>query len=191
MRIFTLLLAMAAGLAMTSPAQAAPNCDRACLYAVLDQYLAALTARDPSRAPLASNARYTENNVALKVGDGVWSTIASMGAYDFRFADSETGGVGFYGVLTEAKTAAPFTLRLKVKNKKITEIETIVARPQDSLVPFTTAEIAAKPVLNEMLTPEQRTPRKRMIELANGYFDTLQQNNGQIHTVFDPACNRR
>jgi hypothetical protein len=192
MRIFTLLLAMAvAGLAGLGSAQAAPKCDRACLYGVLDRYLAALTAKDPSKAPLASNVRNTENNVALKVGDGVWGTIASMGTYDFRFADPETGGIGFYGVLTEAKTAAPFTLRLKVKDKKITEIETIVARPQDSLVPFTTAEIAAKPVLNEMLAPGQRTPRKRMIELANGYFDTLQRNNGQIHTVFDPACNRR
>ncbi|MDP3737651.1 MAG: hypothetical protein Q8R02_09690 [Hyphomonadaceae bacterium] len=192
MRLLAVILAMAAaGCASMTAAQQSANCDRTCLYGVLDEYLAALAAKDPSKAPLASDVRYTENNVALKVGDGVWGTIASMGKYDFRFADPEAGGIGFYGVLTEARTAAPYTLRLKVKDKKITEIETIVARPQDSLVPFTTADLTDKPILNEILTPEQRTPRKRMIELADGYFNTLQQNNGQIHTVFDPACNRR
>jgi hypothetical protein len=189
------LLATLLTLALTGCASMAPqtaSCDRACLYDVLDQYLAALAAKDPSKAPLASDVRYTENNVALKVGDGVWGTIASLGEYDFRFADPQTGGIGFYGVLTEAKTAAPYTLRLKVNgNKQITEIETIIARPQDSLVPFTTAEITDNPLLNEILPPGQRTSRARMIELSDGYFNTLQQNNGTIHTVFDPKCNRR
>jgi hypothetical protein len=192
MRIFTLLLAVAVtGLAALGSAQAAPKCDRACLYGVLDQYLAALAAKEPSKAPLASNVRNTENNVALKVGDGVWGTITSLGSYDFRFADPATGGVGFYGVLTEYKTAAPFALRLEVKGGRIAEIETVITRPQDAGIPFVTADIAAKPVLEEMLAPSERTPRKRMIELANGYFDTLQQNDGRLHTEFDPACNRR
>jgi hypothetical protein len=176
----------------TSMAAQTGSCDRACLYGVLDQYLAALAARDPAKAPLAADVRYTENNVALKVGDGVWATLASIGAYDFRFADPQTGGIGFYGVLTEAKTAAPYVLRLKVNGaRRITEIETVIARPQDSLVPFTTAEITDNPLLNEILPPGERTSRQRMIELANGYFDTLQQNNGAIRTVFDPKCNRR
>ena len=190
MRLIAAIVALAAS-GCASMAPQAADCDRACLYGVLDQYLAALTAKNPSKAPLASNVRYTENNVALKVGDGVWSTVASLGRYDFRFADPQTGGIGFYGVLTEAKTAAPYALRLEVKNKQITEIETIIARPQDSLVPFTTAEITDNPLLNEIPPPSQRTPRARMIELANGYFDTLQQNNGAIHTIFDPKCNRR
>jgi hypothetical protein len=189
-RLLAAILALAASGCASMTLHAA-SCDRACLYGALDQYLTAFAAKDPSKAPLAANVRYTENNVALEVGDGVWATLASLGKYDFRFADPQTGGVGFYGVLTEAKTAAPYTPRLKVKNRQITEIETIIARPQDSLVPFTTAEITDNPLLNEILPPDQRTPRSRMIELADGYFNTLQQNNGAIHTVFDPKCNRR
>jgi hypothetical protein len=54
-------------------AQAAePSCDRACLEGFVDQYLAALVAQDPSRLPLAKNARYTENGQELKLGDGMW-----------------------------------------------------------------------------------------------------------------------
>jgi hypothetical protein len=188
------LLATLLALALTSCASMAPqaaSCDRACLYGVLDKYLAALAAKDPSKAPLASNVRYTENNVALKIGDGVWGTLTSLGSYDLRFVDPATGGVGHYGVLTEHKTAAPFALRLKVKGGRIAEVETVITRPQDAGIPFVTADIAAKPVLEEMLPPAQRTPRARMIELADGYFSTLQQNDGRLHTEFDPACNRR
>ena len=35
------------------------ECDRECLEGFVDQYLAAMVAHDPSRAPFAENARYT------------------------------------------------------------------------------------------------------------------------------------
>jgi hypothetical protein len=62
--------AMAAGTLMAQEAN--PACDRACLNGFIDRYLAALEARDPSRLPLTENARYTENCVTLKLGDGLW-----------------------------------------------------------------------------------------------------------------------
>jgi hypothetical protein len=46
-------------------------CDRACLEGFVNQYLAALEARDPSRLPLTKSAKYTENGVPLKLGDGM------------------------------------------------------------------------------------------------------------------------
>ena len=60
----------------------APNCDRACLYAFLDQYLDALKMKDPSRLPLAKNFRYSENNVMMDIGDGVWGTVTGLGNYN-------------------------------------------------------------------------------------------------------------
>ncbi len=36
-------------------------CDRACLRAIAERYLSAMLAHDPHQAPLAVNARYTEN----------------------------------------------------------------------------------------------------------------------------------
>ena len=46
------------------------SCDRECLYGVLDRYLEALVAKDPSRVPWAKTVKNTENNVSLTVGDG-------------------------------------------------------------------------------------------------------------------------
>ena len=63
-------------------AAAAGACDRACLYGFLDQYLDALKAKDPSRLPLAKGFKYTENNVAMNIGDGVWGTVTGLGSYN-------------------------------------------------------------------------------------------------------------
>ena len=37
-----------------------------------------------------------------------------------------------------------------------------------------------KPIFQQNLTPEQRRPRERLISVADGYFDTLQLNDGQL-----------
>jgi hypothetical protein len=183
------LVALAAG--ANVPAGAAASCDRACLYGVLDAYLGALKAGDPARAPWGRGAVSSENNVVLPAGDGLWGTITGLGDYDLRFADSATGQVGFYGVLRETDTDSPMALRLKVRHGRIVEAETLVARPQEAGVPFVSAALTTNPLLNEILPPAERSPRARMIELADGYFSTLQQNDGTLHTVFDEHCNRR
>ena len=185
-----LVFALSLGIpAAAAPAAGAP-CGRSCLYGVLDAYLAALKAKDPARAPWAKEVRNSENNVALKVGDGLWGTIAALGDYDLRFADPTTGGVGFYGVVREGVTDSPFGLRLKVQGGKITEVETVVSRPQDDGVPFVTAKLVDKPMLHDVLAPSDRSPRARMIALADGYFSTLQRNDGTLRTRFDDDCNR-
>ncbi len=183
------LAVLAAGTA--APAAAATGCDRACLYGVLDAYLAALQARDPARAPFARHAVTSENNVVLEAGDGLWGTITALGDYQLRFADPQAGQVGFHGVVHETDTASPLALRLKVRRGRIVEAETIVARPQEAGSPFLTAALTPLPVLEQIVPPEERSTRQRMIELADGYFSTLQLNDGTLHTEFDPRCNRR
>jgi hypothetical protein len=164
---------------------------RQSLYAVLDTYLAALKARQPSRVSWTAGAVYTENNVALKPGDGLWGTVTGLGDYDFRFADPQTGGVVFYGTVTETDTASPFALRLKIRQGHVLEAETVVARPLDAGVPFVNAKLSARPELNEVLPTAERISRERLVAAANGYFDTLQRNDGTLHTEFEPGCNRR
>jgi len=163
---------------------------RAQLYAVLDQYLAALKARDPSRVRWAPRVRNTENNVALHVGDGLWGTITALGSYDLRFADPLTGQVAFFGTVTETEETAAFTVRLKVADGRVEEAETLVVRQLDSGIKFEGQKFEHKPVMNEMLPAAQRLPRERMISLADGYFDTLQLNDGTLFTRFHKNCNR-
>jgi hypothetical protein len=177
--------------ARADAASAPRACDRACLYGVLDAYLAALKAGDPGRVPWAARVRNSENNVELRIGDGLWGTITGLGDYAMRTADPQTGEVAVFGIVEETTTKAPYATRLKVVNKTVAEVETLVVRPQDAGIPFVNAEITAKPVFNEILPRELRTPRDQMVAAANGYFDTLQLNDGTLHVEFTDDCNRR
>jgi hypothetical protein len=89
------------------------QCDRQCLYGYLDKYLDALKAKDPSRLPLAESVRFSENNVMMGIGDGLWNTISGIGDYDLRLADTETGNVGWYGVVDENGNLALMALRIR------------------------------------------------------------------------------
>lgn len=63
-------------------------------------------------------------------------------------------------------------------------------RAADSGLKFPAAVFEHKPVLNERLDPSERASRARMIALANGYFDTLELNDGTILTHIHPQCER-
>lgn len=175
----------------SEPMQPTPTCDRACLYRVLDNYLAARDAHDARKVKWAARVMNTENNVALRPDDGLWGTITARGDYEMRFADEQTGQVAIFGVVQETTTRSPYATRLKVVDRAVAEAETIVARPEDAGVPFVTADIAVKPIWNTVLPAAQRTPRQKMIDAANGYFETLQLNDGTLHTEFTPDCDRR
>jgi hypothetical protein len=193
MRRLILLLASSIlpALAIAQPLRTPATCDRQCLYSVLDGYLAALKARDPHRLRWAARVKNTENNVELLPGDGLWGTITALDAYEMRFADPEEGQVAIFGVVEETTTKSPYATRLKVVNGTIAEVETIVVRPQDAGIPFVNADIKPLPVWEELLPESQRTPRTKMVAAANGYFDTLQLNDGTLHVEFTEDCNRR
>ena len=79
---FPVLAACAAVLAaLPLPASGQTACDRACLEGLVDRYLDALVAHDPTRLPLASNVRFTENGVRLDIGDAQWKTVIGKGNY--------------------------------------------------------------------------------------------------------------
>ncbi len=160
------------------------------LYAALDTYLAALRSHDPARCSWADTVHHTENNVALGIGDGLWGTLSRLGSYDLRFADVETGQVGFFGSVIETRDESPLTVRIRVAAGRIAEVETIVVRAADSGLRFPDPTFEDKPALNETLEPGERVPRARMIALADGYFDTLQLNDGTILTRIHPHCTR-
>jgi hypothetical protein len=178
--------------ARDASAVASNDCDRKCLYRFLDQYMDALVAKDPSRLPWAKTVKFTENNVALQVGDGAWGTISGTGAEDLRAADTVNGQAAWFGVIDERGAKSFFALRLKVEDHKISEVETIIDRKGYGPGPFGDPDaLKPLPILAEDVPSAERRPRARMIALADGYFNTLQLNDGQIFTVFDPACSRR
>jgi hypothetical protein len=166
------------------------SCDRNCLYGVLQQYLDALAKRDPKLVAWAPVVRNSENNVVIPVGDGLWGTLTKLGSYQLRMADAETGQVAFYGAVDESGAVSPFVVRLQVEQQRVAEVETLVRRKADDANYMADPVFEDKPVLNEFVPAEQRLPRERLISIANGYFDTLQLNDGTLFTQFDPKCDR-
>jgi len=156
---------------------------------VLDAYLAALTARNAARVDWAAGARTSENNVMLPIGEGLWGTITAIGSYQLRFADPQSGEVGYFGTVTETHEESGFTLRLKVDQRgKVTEAESVVVRQSDSGIKFENQRFWDKPILNANVA--KPLARDAMIKLADGYFSTLQLNDGTLHTKFHPDCDR-
>jgi hypothetical protein len=159
------------------------------LYAVLDDYLSALGKRDAAAVRWADAPLPSENNVMLARDDGLWGTIESVGTYQLKFADPATGHVGYFGTVHEHIEESAYALRLKIKeNGQIEEAETIVVRQSDSGIKFENPRYWDKPILNAGV--ENPSPREEMVRLSNGYFDTLQLNDGTLHTRFHPDCNR-
>jgi hypothetical protein len=163
--------------------------DRAGLYQVLDHYLKALGRRDAQAVSWAPSHRTSENNVMLERGDGLWGTIEGIGDYRLRFADPTTGHVGYFGTVHEHIEESALTVRLKVDSDgRIEEVESIVVRQSDSGIKFEDPRYWDKPILNA--NAEKPGSRNDMIRLSNGYFDTLQLNDGTLHTRFHVDCNR-
>lgn len=176
---------------MTAEFNARPRLpSRGELYATLDMFVAGLLARDPARVRWAERVMQTENNVALVVGDGLWNTITGRGDYDLRFADPMTGQVGLFSTVIETDDESAFSLRLGIVEGAIAEVEMIVVRQADMAWPFRNQRFWRKPVMEEIVPPESRRTRERMIALADGYFSTLECNDGTLFTRFHPDCNR-
>ena len=174
-------LALAAAICLAAGPRASAettSCDRSCLTSVLDAYLTALAARDPSRAPVATEYRATEDAVEMRLGDGLWKTATGIGSYRIDLADPVSGNVGYIGEIEEGDGRVNIALRLKVKDRKIVEIESILGRGR---VPGTSIVPSPRPSLSKIIPLAERLSREKMIETANANFDAILNADGSIY----------
>ncbi|MGX7894626.1 hypothetical protein [Tsuneonella sp. HG222] len=182
-------MAQAAG---EDSAVVAPACDRACLLGALGQHMAALRAKDPTRMPLAKGVRIAENNVLLAPGQGLWRTLTDLDATGLEAADPLTGNAAWFGSARENGQPVILAVRIHVNAaRQIDEIESVVHRKTALPAPFgDVTKMVHDPEFNQILPPEQRRPRERMMSIADGYFSTTELNDGQIFTDFAKDCSR-
>jgi hypothetical protein len=179
----------AACTAAARPAKAADaECDRACLENVVDNYLDALAARDPSKVPFAAGVRFTENTAKLKPGEGFWQTANGRGTFRLYFAEPEAGEAGFIGTMREWDNPVIFCLRLKVGAGKITEVEDFVVRDAGAGKDLETK--TPNPLFTQAVPTAERQTREELVKTANLYFSGLQNNDGQGVYPFTDDCNR-
>jgi hypothetical protein len=174
------------------------TCDRECLNGFVDRYLDAVVAHDPSRLPVTKFVKFTENGQQLVLGDGFWRSATGRGTYKFYVDDPEAGEVGFEGTMQEAganngSDPVILALRLKIEDRQISEVETIVARGQFAQGGAKNLEKLSgpRPAFLEDIPPAERVSRLDLIKTANKYFSGMQQDDGKgDYSFFADDCNR-
>jgi len=178
---------------LAPPADYDPNfnydCDRACLNSYVDQYLAALVAHDPSRLPLARQVKFTENGQALPLGEGLWGTASGIGNYKIYADDPQAGEVVFVGTMLENGAPIILNARLKIEIRRISEIETLIARKEAGSLARPENLVTPNLLFSETVPPAERRSRANMIAIANSYFSAIEKGHAS-YVPFDQDCNR-
>jgi hypothetical protein len=148
--------------------------DRAGLKKVLDDYLNALIARDPSSLPLASDLRFTENGEVIRLGEGLWKSASRVRTETrLDFIDVTAGQAGTQLVIEEnGSTPVICQFRIRLVDGSITEVESIAVRNGD-LKFFEPEGMKPVPVFHEAVPPARRMTRERLIETVERYVDLL------------------
>jgi hypothetical protein len=187
-RVFWLALICAPLIYTHSITAKAAVCGRPCLEHIADQYRAAYLKHDPSGAPISKHVRFTENNVEmLQFPDGSWDTVTQEVGPALTFSDPQTGNVGIYTSILQRETQGFLAVRLKVEGGQIVEIEHILSTKRNLSSPPTPIGDVHKQNhdanFTSIVPPKERASRTELISLANGYFSTLQKNDGTIRNT--------
>jgi len=152
------------------PAAAQPACDRACLTAIVTTYLTAMTAHDPSRVPVADGVRVTEDTKQIALGEGLWKNISALRPYRQDFLDVREGVAATFGVAEEGGMPALIAVRLKVVNRKISEIESMVVRSREEGVLFQPDAFKTPNAgMGHVPAAEERHSREDLVRIASLY----------------------
>lgn len=170
MRTPLLALALALPLAAAPANAATPDCDRACLADFVTQYLSALVAHNPALLPLSDHVRFTEDSVDKKLGEGLWKDASKLRGYRQDILDVRQGNAASQVVIEANGMPALLALRLKIENKKIAEIETLVTRGKSEGRLFDIDSLKeAGPVFSTPPAKSQLMPREQAIKIAEFY----------------------
>lgn len=164
----TIAASLVCGFGAAAQAQSSPSsgghdsaarggCDYDCLIGFTHRYMDALVHKDPSRIPLAPDVKFTENDVEMPIGEGIWATISSVAPKALTAADTHTGNAAWMGTVEEHGDPAYYAMRLKIRNGQITEVETVVERKPGLPAPFgDPAKLEHDPAFSQVLPPQER-----------------------------------
>ena len=188
-RIFSVAVMTSTIASAQGRAAQSSSCDRDCLIGLIDQYIDALVAHDPKRLPIAANVKYTENGQRLELGDGFWNSVSGRGTYKLYVADVPKGEVVTFSTMREVGTPLIMALRLKIDNRRITEIETLLGHSEMGAKNLETLG-GPRPAFTRATPAADRMSRADLIKVANMYFSGMQMNDGKGVYPFADDCNR-
>ncbi len=182
-------------------------CDDACLVDIARRYMTEVyrdnpsvqaarefandvVVRDFSALPWGPQVRFTENNVAMMIGEGFWGAARGNMRELLVLPDTTTGNVIWYGITEEHEQAAYHGMRLKVEDRRITEVETYFGREGTPDLFAGTASYDPDPAFQQVLPAGQRRDRERLAVIVNGYLSSKEQNDGRVFAEFTEDCAR-
>ena len=223
MRNLLLFAVALLGLSVTVQAQQPPakdsNCDRACLEGYMNSYLEAMMNQDVSDDLFARNTRFTENGIQLPLGgEGLWFGMSGTEGYRFYVPDLETQQIAMLGSVKENMSNSgvndgsgnnvAISVRLKIRDGLITEVEQLVSRPEVQLgggggddgdgggggFGNTGDNVLAMgkphPVFFEVIPEDERHTREELVQAGNNYFTALARHDSKGYYPFTEDCER-
>ena len=175
---------------MATGAARPADCDRTCLQNMITTYLDAMVAHAPARMPLAAKPHYTEDSRELKLGDGLWKSVTGKGDFRQDYLDLKREIAASHVVLFEGDRQVLYSVVLRIAERKISGIETLVYR-----VP---ADAKPKPQLHQPLVgmgepvpAGKGMPRAEMVRVAISYAEGLRLGGFvKANTPFAPEAYR-
>jgi hypothetical protein len=149
---------------------AAPDCNRKCLAGFVTEYMNAMLAHKPESLPVAAGAKFTQDCKEMRLGEGEWEIISGLTNYRRDILDVRQGVAVSYLVIEDNNSKVLYSLRLKIADRKITEIETMAVHGQKEGMIFDIENLkAASKMMISVPDKAQLNSREDMIKVALTY----------------------
>ncbi len=177
--IATLLICFCAVLLHLENADAAGKCTRTELQSAVDSYIAAAKSGNPSGLPLAPQAKYIENLKEMPPGQGILQSALDI---DFHRSLLDVDSCETFTELIRTNKIHPYVFgtRLKVVDRKIAEIDTLVTDKDDWLFNADNYLLYSKKEKWDVLPADNRSDRQTLINAAAAYFDIFSNKNAKV-----------
>ena len=192
--LILLTCASAAQAASKSAPVPAPTCDRECLRGMVTTYLYALVKRDASKLPVSDKLRVTEDAVEKPLAKvSLLNSVTRLRGFRQDILDERAGMAGADVMIEESGAPTMLVVRLKVVDRKITEIETVATRGRTEGLIFNIDGLSApSEVMNYVPRPEQLATRDEAIKAAMHYPEGLNSAKtfADVNAPFAPNAYR-
>lgn len=174
-RLKAVMVAATAWAVIATAAIGAPgDCDRACLRGTVDQLLASMVAHKPEALPLADVYIATENTHPAALGMmTAWTGITQAGKPSLLALDPALGSAYFALVVRESGSPAVLWGRIKVADRKISEVEIFENRSRgDHGFSYSPEQLPTNyRKLMDVPAARKRASHEELVRLARASFD--------------------
>jgi hypothetical protein len=155
------------------------GCTRTDLQTVVDKYIDAVKQGKSSILPLASKIKYIENSKESEPSQGILQTALDI---DFHRSILDVETCETFTELIRTNNIHPYVLgtRLKVRDGKVMEIETLVTDKGDWLFNADNYLMYSKKEKWDIIPSAQRSDRQTLIGAAAAYFDVFSDRTAKV-----------